>query len=173
MEKVKLPNQVDPARCAQNNLQYEGIFVSSLMPRLAESTQGIHGDIDVSLKFGTDAQGLRIMQGTSCVNVSLQCQRCNELFDTTVESEFTYTPLRANADAPELPEDYDTIEVDEVGEINLVELVEDELMLSLPQIPTHENEQCSKGQFDLSYGTLNTTEERANPFAALEELKRK
>lgn len=173
MEKVKLPNKVDPARCAQNRLHYEGVYAASLMPRLAESTQGIHGDIDVSLNFGTDAQGLRVMQGKACIQVSLQCQRCNELFDTAVESEFTYTPLRANAEVPELPEDYDTVDVDEAGEIDLVELVEDELILSLPQIPTHENEECSQGKYDLSYGTLPEAEERPNPFAALEALKRK
>ena len=173
MEKVKLPNKVDPARCAQNRLKYQGEYAAALMPRLAESTQGIHGDIDVSLDFGTDAQGLRLMSGHARAQVSLQCQRCNELFDSTVESEFTYTPLRANAVAPEVPEDYDTIEVDEAGEINLVELVEDELILGLPQIPTHENEQCSEGTFDQSFGELPVAEERPNPFAILEELKRK
>ncbi|MBO1518791.1 23S rRNA accumulation protein YceD [Oceanisphaera pacifica] len=173
MEKVKLPNKVDPARCAQNRLKYKGEYSAALMSRLAESTKGIHGDIDVSLDFGTDAQGLRIVSGSTRAHVSLQCQRCNELFDTTIESEFTYTPLRANAEAPELPEDYDIIEVDEAGEVSLVELIEDELILSVPQIPTHENEQCSEGQFDQSFGKLPTVEERPNPFAILEELKRK
>lgn len=173
MEKVKLPNKVDPARCAQNRLKYKGEYAAALMPRLAESAQGIHGDIDVSLDFGIDAQGLRLMTGHAQVQVSLQCQRCNELFDTTIESEFTYTPLRANAEAPEVPDDYDTVEVDEAGEINLVELVEDELILTLPQIPTHESDECSGGQFDRSFGKLPTVEERPNPFAILEELKRK
>ncbi|MGO4999837.1 23S rRNA accumulation protein YceD [Oceanisphaera sp. W20_SRM_FM3] len=173
MEKVKLPNKVDPARCALNRLQYEGEYAASLMPRLAESTQGIHGDINVSLDFGTDAQGLRIMHGKTRMSVSLQCQRCNEPFDTTIESEFTYTPLRANAEAPDVPEDYETVEVDEVGEIDLVELVEDELILSLPQIPVHANEHCSEGKFDQSFGTIPTAEERPNPFAILEGLKRK
>ncbi len=173
MEKVKLPIKVDPARCAQSRLEYQGVFGAVLMPRLQDSTQGIHGDIDVSLRFGTDAQGLRVMSGHARTQVSLQCQRCNELFDTTIESEFTYTPLRENAEAPELPEDYDTIEVDEVGEINLAEIIEDELILGLPQIPTHENEQCSEGKFDQSFGDIPTAEERPNPFAILEELKRK
>ena len=173
MEKVKLPNKVDPARCAQHGLAYQGVYAPALMPRLAELTQGIHGDIDVSLNFGTDAQGLHLMTGEARVQVSLQCQRCNELLDTTIESEFTYMPVRANATAPELPEDYDLIEVDEVGEIDLVRLTEDELILSLPQIPAHDNEQCSLGQFDQSFGKLPSADERPNPFASLEALRRK
>ncbi|ART79360.1 23S rRNA accumulation protein YceD [Oceanisphaera avium] len=173
MEKVKLPKKVDPARCALNRLHYDGVFSASLMPRVAESTQGIRGDINVSLNFGADAQGLLVMQGKTCMTVSLQCQRCNEPFDTTIESEFTYTPLRKNAEVPDMPEDYDTVEVDDVGEIDLVELIEDELILSLPLIPAHENEQCSLGKFDQSFGTIPTAEDRPNPFAALEGLKRK
>ncbi|OYD23936.1 23S rRNA accumulation protein YceD [Oceanimonas baumannii] len=173
MEKVKLPIKVDPVRCANKRLDYQGVFAAELMPRLAESTQGIHGDINVSLTFGTDAQGLRIMSGKAGVDVTLQCQRCNEMFDTTIESEFTYTPLREDAEAPELPEEYETFEADEFGEINLAQTIEDELILALPLVPAHENEGCAEGKFDLSYGELPEAEERSNPFAILEELKRK
>ncbi|GAA3529501.1 23S rRNA accumulation protein YceD [Zobellella aerophila] len=173
MEKVKLPIKVDPARCALKRLEYRGVFAPALMPRLADSTQGIHGDIDVSLSFGTDAQGLRVMSGQARVQATLQCQRCNELFDTTIESEFTYTPQHEDADAPELPEEYDTFEVDEFGEISLVQVIEDELILNLPLVPVHENEHCAEGKYDMSFGDIPTTEERPNPFAILEELKRK
>ncbi|NHI00797.1 23S rRNA accumulation protein YceD [Oceanimonas sp. MB9] len=173
MEKVKLPIKVDPARCANKRLDYQGVYAAELMPRLAESTQGIHGDIDASLSFGTDAQGLRVMTGHARAQVALQCQRCNELFDTTIESEFTYTPLRRDAEAPELPEAYETFEADEFGEVNLVEIIEDELILALPLVPAHENEHCAEGKYDLSYGDIPEAEERPNPFAILEELKRK
>ena len=49
--------------------------------------------------------------------------------------------LKMQEAAEELPSYYDAIELDENGEVNLRELVEDELILAIPLIPRHELEQ--------------------------------
>ena len=77
---------------------------------------------------------------------------------------------QAFAHADELPSYYDAIELDENGEVNLRELVEDELLLAIPLIPRHQLEDCS-APADSVWGELPEELEKPNPFDVLKQLK--
>ncbi|MGL5949555.1 MAG: 23S rRNA accumulation protein YceD [Aeromonas sp.] len=173
MQKVKLPVKVDPVRNALKLLDYVGIVEKSQMPRLEASTAGLLGDIDVSLHFGKDVQKLTVMQGTAHALVSLVCQRCGEVFEHRLEAEYIYTPLFEKTNEEELPDAYEPIELDENGEIDLHQILEDELILALPQVAMHSLESCPRGNMDMTWGEITPADERPNPFAVLEQLKRK
>lgn len=173
MQKVKLPIKIDPVRCAVKRLDYVGIAEAAQLPRLVESTLGIIGDVEAELSFGIDAQGLTTITGTAHAQVSLECQRCNEAFDYRCDVEFVYTPLLKNTAVEELPDAYEPIELDENGEIDLHQLLEDELILSLPIVPMHSVEACPKAGMQMSWGKIEPADERPNPFAVLDGLKRK
>ena len=173
MQKVKLPVKVDPVRSALKLLDYVGVVEKSQMPRLEESTAGLLGDVDVSLHFGKDVQRLTVMKGTAHAEVNLVCQRCGESFAHRCEAEFVYTPMFERTDEEELPEAYEPIELDENGEIDLHQILEDELILALPLVPMHPMDECPRGKMEMSFGHIEPADERPNPFAVLEELKRK
>jgi uncharacterized protein len=59
----------------------------------------------------------------------------------------------------------------EAPTLKLVELLEDELLLSLPQVPMHALGQCAAAQAGEPEEAATTVKE--NPFAVLAELKRK
>ncbi|MFC3914184.1 23S rRNA accumulation protein YceD [Pseudaeromonas sharmana] len=173
MQKVKLPIKIDPVRCAAKRLDYVGVVERAQFVRLAESVVDVLDDVDAELSFGTDAQGLTVMQGHAQALVSLECQRCGDAFNHQCDITFTYTPLTTKVAEDELPEAYEPIEVDENGEIDLHELLEDEIILSLPIAPMHAEHECKRGGMQMTWGKIEPADERPNPFAVLNSLKNK
>ena len=173
MQKVKLPIKIDPVRCAVKRLDYVGVVERTQLVRLAESVIDIQDDVEAELSFGTDAQGLTVMQGNAHTLVKLECQRCGDAFEHRCDVEFIYTPLSAKVEEEELPEAYEPIELDENGEIDLHQILEDELILSLPQVAMHPVDVCPRGNMEMTWGEIEPADERPNPFAVLEALKRK
>ncbi|PSU51442.1 23S rRNA accumulation protein YceD [Photobacterium frigidiphilum] len=171
MQKVKLPLKVDPVRAAQKQLDYDGIIKAELLTRLAESTQSVKSDANVTLSFDFDRRHLAVMHGSADVEVTLTCQRCQEEFNHTSSVEFCYSPLLKTDEDDEFPEAYEPAEVDENGEINLVEIIEDELILELPQIAMHDDADCKVSSSDKVFGKLPIADERPNPFAVLKQSK--
>lgn len=105
--------------------------------------------------------------------VTLVCQRCLKemqfLVDETVEFELFGSQSRADASQvvdevdPEAPE---PLVVD--GPVDLVALVEDQLILSIPYVPKHN--QCEPSK--TSAGVPVEAVKRDSPFKVLEGLKR-
>ncbi|MCV2884281.1 23S rRNA accumulation protein YceD [Aestuariibacter sp. AA17] len=174
MQKVKLPKQLDPVKSAMKRSDYVGVISSSDMPRLAEAAANVADWVEVEVKFEIDSQGLTYFSGHLATEVQLICQRCNELYAQPIHVSFCFSPVQGMAEdeVSELPEVYEPVEVNDHGEINLVELFEDELILSLPIVALHAEEDCNVRQDEMSYGEIEPANERPNPFAVLKELKR-
>ncbi|MDN2480688.1 23S rRNA accumulation protein YceD [Vibrio agarivorans] len=174
MQKVKLPRTVDPAKTAQKRLDYDGIIQASLFKRLSESTEGVKRDANVKVSFGLDEQRLVVISGKANIEVDLECQRCNEIFTHLCEIQFTYTPYYSEKSEEEAPEEYDLVDLNEYGELDLIQLVEDEFILELPQIAMHDEADCSVNSNNLVFGEIpeEIVEEKPNPFDVLKSLKK-
>lgn len=172
MSKVRLPKQVEPFKCAIQRSDYQGVMAADDMVRLNESVVGILDDIVVGLRFEIDAQGLTFFHGDIKTKVSLECQRCNEPFDYEIEQVFSFTPIEEGQSVDDIPEAYDPVELNEHGEINLLALLEDEIILSLPIVAMHDPKDCNITKGELSYGEIEPEQKQPNPFAVLKELKR-
>ena len=174
MQKVKLPKQVDPVKSATICSEYRGVMLTKDMPRLLDSVADIAEEIDIELKFNKDEQGLTYFYGHMATSASLLCQRCNNVFAHQIDVSFCFSPVQGtdNKDQDELPDAYEPVEVDDQGEINLIQTFEDELILSLPIVALHAEEDCQVKRDEMSYGIIEPADERPNPFAVLKELKR-
>lgn len=172
MSNVKLPKQVDPNKSALKRSDYVGVMVAADMVRLNEAVLETLDDISIELKFEIDAQGLTFFHGNLRTRVSLECQRCNEPFEQSIDVSFCYTPIKEGQSVEDIPEAYDPVELNEHGEINLLGLFEDEILLSLPIVAMHSPEQCKVKDSELSFGKIEPVVEQPNPFAVLKELKR-
>jgi uncharacterized protein len=174
MQKVKIPRTVDPAKAAQKRLDYDGIIQVSLFKRLAESVEGVKRDAEVSLSFELDEQRLVVISGKANVEVDLECQRCNEVFTHECEVQFTYTPYYSEKSEEDAPEEYDLVDLNEYGEVDLIQLVEDEFILGLPQVAMHDEADCSVNSDNLVFGEIpeEVVEDKPNPFDVLKDLKR-
>ncbi|HTR05714.1 MAG TPA: DUF177 domain-containing protein [Paraburkholderia sp.] len=116
----------------------------------------------------------------------LTCQRCLAPYEQAFNADATFRIVQTEEEADELPLDDDEFEVI-VGSrhFDLVDLIEEELLLSLPLVPKHEV--CPEVHESLASGADGAEgvdsvddvpeqeiepEERVNPFAALESLKK-
>ncbi|MCX9510950.1 23S rRNA accumulation protein YceD [Vibrio cholerae] len=174
MQKVKIPRTVDPAKAAQKRLDFDGIIQVNLFKRLEESVAGVKRDAEVSLSFEIDEQQLVVISGKANIEVDLECQRCNEVFAHECEVEFTYTPYLGCKSEEDAPDEYDLVDLNEFGEVDLVQLVEDEFILNLPQVAMHDEADCSVDSDNLVFGELpeEVLEEKPNPFDVLKSLKK-
>lgn len=170
MQNLKLPITIDPFKSAQRRLSCEGYIELSGFDRLRAVTEKCSGQIDVSVKFDVDEQNLVMISGNGSAPVTLTCQRCNEPFEHTLTIDFCFSPVKKPEQADELPSYYDAIELDENGEVNLHQLVEDELLLAIPLIPKHELNDC-QAPADSVWGKLPEELDKPNPFDVLKQLK--
>ncbi len=172
MQKVKLPQSVDPFKSAMKRSDYQGIVASKDMERLLDAVVTCDDTVNVEVQFEKDAQGLTVFHGSLSTQVSLICQRCNGEFTYPLHVDFCYSPVQGSEDTEALPEAYDPVEVNDHGEVNLLQLFEDELILSLPLVALHAEEDCPVGEDDMQFGEISPEQEQPNPFAVLKELKR-
>ncbi|MEE8729177.1 MAG: 23S rRNA accumulation protein YceD [Rahnella inusitata] len=172
MQKVKLPLAVDAIRTAQKRLDYSGIYSPGQVTRLAASVVSVDSDVQTSLSFDIDNLRLAVINGQSDVTVTLECQRCGKTFEHQVHATYCFSPVRNDEQAEALPEAYEPIEVDEFGEVDLLAMIEDEIILSLPVVPVHESEHCEVSDADMVFGKLPAEVEKPNPFAVLASLKK-
>ena len=114
-----------------------------------------------------------MIQGNVSLTVTLECQRCGETFEQACEAEFRYSPVKNDSQGDDLPDVYEPIELDANGEINPIAFIEDEVIINLPLVALHPEEDCSVNPNDMTFGEIEPADKQPNPFAALSELKRK
>ena len=172
MQKIKLPLTIDAKRAAQKRLDYRGCYAPEQVTRLAESVVSVDSDVDVDLTFEIDPQRLTVIKGTAETDVSLECQRCDNIFPLHVRATYCFSPVVSDEQAEALPEEYEPIDVNDFGETDLLAMIEDELILSLPVVPVHDSEHCEVSDAVKVFGELPPEAEKPNPFAALASLKK-
>lgn len=174
MQKVKIPHSIDPIKAAQKRLDYVGMVARSDLKRLQEFVVAVKDDAQVCLSFDLDEQKLIVISGKANIEVDLECQRCNESFAYQCETQFVYTPYLGAKTDEEAPEEYDLVDLNEFGEINLVQLLEDEFIVHLPQVAMHNDEDCRVDVNNMVFGELpeEALVEKPNPFDVLKSLKK-
>jgi uncharacterized protein len=170
MSEQFIPEYVDPFRLAEQGIRLKGTVHLCHMQRLHTSLNTNDHPVKVDLQFGIDEQKITFLRGRVEARITLQCQRCMEPFFYEMASDFSLGIVNTLDEANRLPECYEPALVQE-GSLAVREVIEDELILSLPIIPKHSPENCSV--------TLPLTDsgweqdQMNNPFRVLESLKYK
>lgn len=172
MQKVKIPVTLDPNRSAQKGVSYDGVVLFEKLPRLLEVINGSEGEVEVNIHCKKDEQGLTVVLGNAKAHIKTICQRCNDELGLDLELDFAYSPVGIGKSSEHLPKRYEVVEMDEEGEINLHQLVEDELMLAIPIVPMHEESHCRYSEKPLSFGEIEAEDDKPNPFEILKQLKK-
>ena len=175
----RLPEFIEPYRLAETQRILTGDLPIARMKRLLPLLQSDAGEARVNLVFGVDETGQANATGEVQTIVTLQCQRCMEPMQVSINSKVSLAFVSSEKQAQELPSYYEPLIVEE--ETSLSELVEDEIILALPAVPLHESEQClmrdeyTRGaQRDTSDVTeTSNAGVRQNPFSILETLRKK
>ena len=101
--------------------------------------------------------------------VTLQCQRCMESFNYEIINDFVLGLIHTEEEAAQLPEEYDPLIIED-GTLAIHDVIEDELMMSLPLVPMHDPKHCG---VKLPFKTELGNEINESPFKVIEILRSK
>ncbi|MDH5357369.1 MAG: YceD family protein [Gammaproteobacteria bacterium] len=170
----KLPKEIEPFRLAQNGLTLEGQLPLSSMPRLTELLQSNEGIVDVKMAFDVDHVGTPFMHGEFKTSVSLICERCMAPMILDMKVDCLLAIVISERKIEGLAEQYEPWVLDNNDPVLLSTVVEDELILSLPLVPRHD-EACLPDELWSTGDDFEESEKDkpVSPFAVLTDLKTK
>ncbi len=170
MSKETLPLKVDPFRFADNGTCLQGRLPIKNMKRLMESLTFDQGEVDIDIQFGVDEQEIRYIRGHLKTQLILQCQRCMEPFKYEIIDDFLLGIVQTEEEADELPERYDPLVIKEM-DLFIQDVIEDELIVSLPIVPMHPPKDC-KVRLPLVAESTGISD-KENPFKVIELLRKR
>ncbi|MBU6954342.1 YceD family protein [Hahella sp. HN01] len=173
MKKPGIPELVDPYKMCEKELTLEGVILAKALPRYADQLAGGATDsdqVEASARFRRDEQGSRVAYIVYSTLARLTCQRCLGEVGLKINGETTFAFLGSESELDQLPRSYEPVLM-EGSEVNLLQAIEDELLLSLPMFAYHEDEHCS-GELNEIKGQASETK-ADNPFSVLGDLLKK
>lgn len=139
------------------------------LPRLGSRAELIGGSVRGTVRFGRDA-GRAVAQVSLEGTAQLRCQRCMQPMAVPLSASAHVALLASAAEGNALPEALEPV-LAPGGRISLAELIEEEVLLSLPIVPRHDGQGWCEPLEDSGDGSeqadASTTQ---RPFASLGEL---
>jgi len=165
------PDLIDPWKAADGQRTFQGTMRLDRMTRLSALLESDSGEAVFSMSFRHDRQKNVIIDLVVEAELPLLCQRSLLPYIEPVRRSSRLAVIESLAEQDQLPADYDPVLV-EHHRLSPVELVEDELLLSVPQIPRNpavkEIEMSTDGESRSRSGTNDGPTQR--PFAGLADL---
>lgn len=166
--------RVDAAKLAARGTHINEVVAVGEFPRLSLLVESDEATVTVELAFSSSGvagqPGIPLLDGKVETRLTLLCQRCLEPVELPLACAFHLALLEEDVEAEAVPPPYEPIVRDEEPQRGagwyLIDLVEDELLLSLPFSPAHEKTgECRRQAQSYSEST-----ERQTPFAGLKDL---
>jgi uncharacterized protein len=165
---ARLPNIIDPVLLAERSATIAGEINLSDFERLAEFLYENNGSVHVNLAFRKDGKHAFI-DGNIVGKLRIVCQRCLEALEFPLDKQFSLIIIATEGKAMNLPDGYDPLILPEDGKIQLKLIIEDEILLILPDIPKHQ-EKCSITGFSEVKTISSDNVKKDNPFSILADL---
>jgi uncharacterized protein len=167
--------------CAPQSYQGTGFLEISALPRLAEEASclepgdGFHWQIKTHFANSPGSEPPQILELRLKGRIHLVCQICLQDcgLDLVQESRFVMVANEAEADAFPMEDDQQEPLVAS-QHFDLLELIEDEILLSLPLIPKHPEGVCQAHTSSFGEGEAlsDSPEKPSNPFNVLKNMKK-
>jgi uncharacterized protein len=175
MSNEPLPRRADLFKLAHQGARISSHVDVARLKRFAEALAGDSGVVAIDLQFGVDEQGVRFARGSLATDIKVSCHRCLQPMDLHISSEVSIGLIRDDEQAGSLPKRYEPVIVTDDEEAELTDIIEDDLLLSLPLVTYHPQEECtglSRYETESDVESPAPLEEPANPFSILEQLKK-
>jgi uncharacterized protein len=197
-QKQIIAQELHSSQSALSNIDFksgqtfkgQGVFSIEFFTRLLQEMPlgQLHDSINVEwecfswvdvLPTGQEQYRLKIQAKTK---LPLVCQRCLDDYLQNVEVNSQFVLLNTQSEVDDFPlENDDEDALLNSYEFNLFELIEDELLLSLPIVPKHADQECQKHhikiveqselKLDESTSLIDPKTGKLNPFLQLKKLK--
>ena len=134
---------IDSLEFAQAQRELQGALPVSGLMRLRDFLRDPAGNIEFVVKGGSDAEHRPVLALSVSGVLHMQCQRCLEQLDYPLRYSTTLRLVHPEEDLNKTvadPEAADAVEAS--AELDVAELIEDEILLSLPFSPRHAEGAC-------------------------------
>ena len=166
---VELPDTANFQRQVELGGTLTGEISLSRFPRLCEMLVSDDGSAEASLVFGYSA-GYASVKGRIMADLKVECQRCLQPMDIRIDSRFKFAFVHDGDEFDMIPAEFEPYII-EGEEQSVIDILEDELLLSVPMVPVHD-EPCSEFM-SVHEQEIQAEKEASHPFAALKALKGK
>jgi len=165
------PDWVTPERAAEGKRIFSGTVSLSRLQRLVPLLVTPDGDARFVAAFRKDLNNRVVIDLKVEADLSLVCQASLEIYDEPVKRRSELVVIERDSEQDGLPENYEPVKT-ENGRLAIASIVEEELLLGLPQIPRKpgmERVEYSTGG-DASAETAPQKRGKKNPFTVLQGM---
>lgn len=131
------PSRFNPELLARDSTEYSVTLPLGQFSRLREMLLDDEGEMQAIFKFSRMKKTVKVA-GQLKTSYHMQCQRCLGPMQAPVDEPFELVFAKTEEEAQAMPDGLDPVVLDENGQIHIVDLFEDELILQLPTVPRHE-----------------------------------
>lgn len=174
MSETVIPSYVDTRKVFQSEGKLTGSVSLDRLGRFREILANNNAEINVELEFSLNRSKQRLITGQVRAKVEVACQRCLEPVQIEFSDTIGLALVRNESDIAKLDESLDPWLVED-HKLSLAELVEEQLLLGMPIVSTHEDSNCLvRLEYEKQHLEQLGEEELAqgkNPFAVLKTLK--
>ena len=174
MSTSVIPSYVDTRKVFQSDGKLTGSISLDRLGRFREVLASSNAEINVELEFSLNRSKQRLITGKVSAKVEVECQRCLEPVQIEFQDNISLALLRKESDIAKLDDSLDPWLVED-HKLSLAELVEEQLLLAMPIVSTHDDLNCLvRLEYEKAQPNASAAEEPANgnnPFAVLKTLK--
>ncbi len=175
-----LPSRFNPDLLARDGTRYEVDVPQAQFTRLSTLLSSAEHSVRATAGFSRRKDHI-VISGRLKTDFSAECQRCLEPMVLSIDEPFELVFVDNEAAAQQLAKELDPVILDETGQIHVVDLFEDELILHIPEVPKHAGDQACE-LMEMSFGNVSEVaaadvatetqdvESRQRPFDVLKDL---
>ena len=160
-----LPDQIKLFNFAKKEICLTGLYQISDFPKISEVASNKKENVSVDLSFYLNNNKTPCVDGIIELDIVLACQRCLDDLSIGLKINFNLAFIRHNQESEEIDSHYEIYVIEE-EELATYDLISDEILLSIPMVPTHDYD-CMK----IINKQEVVKEKSENPFAILKKLK--
>jgi uncharacterized protein len=167
-----LPTLLDVRKAAVRGATITGTLKPRDLMRFLPLVEDAESDIFVEMTFSQDEDNRYLVHLVIRADVVVLCQRCLEIMPLHLSSDCALAIVWTEEEAAHLQRHLDPVIVKDTL-CNLWQIVEDELILSLPPYNFHAAADCRLDIDDFAgpEPKQDISEDKPNPFNVLEQLK--
>jgi uncharacterized protein len=166
---ARIPEIIDPIFLAEKRRTYERKVALLKLSRLSDRVNNLENVVTFQLDF-TKIGKLSVIKGVIRAKIQLECQSCLQFMDIEVNSDVKLAIVASDEEAALIPGDYEPLLCND-EKITFIDIIEDEVLLSLPAIPKHDYD-CFERQEPETIIENKGQSSKDSPFSVLSNFKK-
>ena len=163
---------LSPRDYARSQRSWNGVVPLSRFSRLCSEFSGQEGQVEVELEFYRDGNRRIWMKGSARVKGAMLCKQCLNHVDATLQAEIDACLMTPEEISKDESVKFDVV-VYEDSPVSIVDLVEDDLIMSIPWRACLDESNCATDFSDDQLHDEGVEVETTKPFADLRNLIKK